>query len=199
VFELLGESSVLELEPELEDLVPGVIEGFDLLLVLFVPFVFPFVVEPLKFVGCLPDLQFPVFPPTFFFNQSRPLFTALSATCLVTLFTLFARVSNMFEHGLLGDLVLICLVLLVGLLFILLFVGLDFVLAGLDFEDLAVICGVIILLLPFLTATGLVFTLFTIPPPPADPTFGLIFSFTEPSFAPFFFPLQKLLRPFFKH
>jgi hypothetical protein len=38
-------------------------------------------------------------PPIFFFNQSLPLFTALSAICLVTLFTLFANVSNIFEHG----------------------------------------------------------------------------------------------------
>jgi len=45
VFELLGESSVFELDPG--------VEGFDLLLVPFVfSFVFPFVVEPLKFVGC---------------------------------------------------------------------------------------------------------------------------------------------------
>jgi hypothetical protein len=91
VLELFGESSVLKLDPG--------VEGFDLLLV---PFVFP--LEPLKFVGCFatgPGRQFPVLPPTFFFNQSRPLFTALSATCLVTLFTLFASVSKIFEHGLL--------------------------------------------------------------------------------------------------
>ena len=89
------------LVPELD-----LVEGLDLPLPLFPLFpLFP--LEPLKFVDCFatgPGLQFPVFPPTFFFNQSRPLFTALSATCLVTLFTLFANESNMFEHGLSEDL-----------------------------------------------------------------------------------------------
>jgi len=44
--------------------------------------------EPLKLVGLFPGClfvttdfsQLPVFPPTFFFNQSLPLLTTLSAT-----------------------------------------------------------------------------------------------------------------------
>jgi hypothetical protein len=183
VLELFGESSVLELDPGLED--------FDLLLPLFP-------LEPLKFVGCFasePGLQFPVLPPTFFFNQSRPLFTALSATCLVTLFTLFASVSKIFEHGLLGGLVFVVFVL-VGLVFVVfVLVGLVFVLERRTFEEFFfVICGLAICFLLTMLA-GLFFTLFVIPPP----SFGLILSLTAPSFAPFFFPLQKLLNPFFKH
>jgi len=60
--------------------------------------------EPLKLVGRFPFevlgtlLQFPLFPPTFFFNQSRPLLTALSAMCRVTLLTLFAMLSKILEH-----------------------------------------------------------------------------------------------------
>jgi hypothetical protein len=207
VFELLGESSVLEVEVEVEsDPLLGFIEGLDLPL-----FPFPLVVEPLKFDGRFEEplliigdgLQFPVFPPTFFFNQSRPLLTALSATCLVTLLTLFASVSKIFAHKdgatLFGGESLLFLFILDGRLF------------ELEEGDICVfgvfgvfgvftIFGVLgvftILLLLTLTLVGLTFTIFVTP----DPTLGLIFKFLRcPTLTPFLFPLQKLLNPFFKH
>jgi hypothetical protein len=65
-------------------------------------FVFGFVVRPLNFVGLLFKLgwlQFPLFPPTLFFNQSLPLFTGFFTILLVTLFTLFAMSSKILPHG----------------------------------------------------------------------------------------------------
>jgi hypothetical protein len=60
-------------------------------------------VLPLRFVGRFAPLvgrtQLPLFPLILCFIQSRPLFTTLTATCLVTLFTLFAMVSNILEQG----------------------------------------------------------------------------------------------------
>ena len=91
---LLGVSSV---DPE-----GGILtEGFALPRVGFV------LDDPLRFVGRFTPFvglpQFPVFPLIRCFIQSLPLFTTLSATCLVTLFTLFARLSNILEQGSAGE------------------------------------------------------------------------------------------------
>jgi hypothetical protein len=181
-------------------------EGFVLLRVGFV------LDDPLRFVGRFTPFvglpQFPVFPLIRCFIQSLPLFTTLTATCLVTLFTLFARLSNILEQGCAGE------VEGLGLDPLLATVGFDFVFTegtdglvplrvivgfgfteetdGLVFaiETTGLICG-----LGFTTETCflLIEPIFSFK---AEPARGLIFNTFD---AVFFFPLQKLLSPFFKH
>jgi hypothetical protein len=99
--ELLGVSSV---DPDGGLLIEGFVLPTD-------GFVLPtdgFVLDdPLRFVGRFTPFvgltQLPLFPLILCFIQSRPLFTTLTATCLVTLFTLFAMVSNILEQGCLGE------------------------------------------------------------------------------------------------
>ena len=168
VFELLGESSVLEVDPEPElELELELVEGFDLLLVLFffpfvIPFVISFVIEPLRFVGCFatgPGLQFPVSPPIFVFNQSRPLFTAFLAICLVALLTLFASESKIFEQGLLkvglffcDDFAFVFFAFREGLLFVFIFVGLF-----LEIEDFCLVLVLVLSVRLFEIEEGFVF------------------------------------------
>jgi hypothetical protein len=174
--------------------------------------------DPLRFVGRFTPFvglpQFPVFPLIRCFIQSLPLFTTLTATCLVTLFTLFARLSNILEQGCPGEaegLGLDPLLVTVGLGLetdglapLLVTVGLGLVFA-LETDGLAPLLVTVGLGLVFAIETtglicGLGFTktacflliepIFVLIP---EPAFGLIF---DPVF---FFPLQKLLSPFFKH
>ena len=57
---------------------------------------------PLKLDGLIVGIrttQVGLFPPTFLFNQSLPLFTGILIMFLVALFTLFAIPSNIFVQG----------------------------------------------------------------------------------------------------
>jgi hypothetical protein len=130
-----------------------------------------FTVDPRKcFVLVLVLVLVQLLPPTFFFNQSRPLFTALSAICLVTLFTLLASVSKILVQGSLpvfGKLGF-------NLLFIFLAKVVDLVLIA---STLALIGAILAPTLDLM-----------------EPIFAFILET-----APFFLPLQKLLNPFFKH
>jgi hypothetical protein len=172
--------------------------------------------EPLRFVGLrfmtfltllivglrfitvfFPLLHPVVSPPTFLFNQSLPLFTAFSAMCWVTLFTLFAMLSKILEQGLLFT---------TG--------GFPLTTFGLPFPSCFLVTGLVLprfvtfdfpkvvfpVCLVITLRRGIFFfepALFIID--------GFIFLVKTPFFifAPFliilFAPLQKLLNPFLRH
>jgi hypothetical protein len=146
----------------------------------------------------------PLPPPMFFFNQSLPLLTALSAICLVALFTLFANLSNIFEHGtfvlFIGDGVLL---ILLGFGFedplVLLLRG--FVLEALDFFEPLVLFTRGFALITFVLFELVLLVIFFAVFPKLSFAFFLTADF-NPSFGLFnkpFLPLQKLLSPFFRH